>query len=115
MSAATKINGVDLSGIEIPELKQLGAAVSARIDQLERERREAAFKAIEALAKERGLSKADLAERYAGTRARRSAPSARYRNPANASETWNGRGRRPQWVERHLDAGGTLAQLEATT
>jgi len=37
---------------------------------------------------------------------------ARYRNPADPAQHWNGHGRRPQWVEQHLARGGTLAELE---
>ena len=35
----------------------------------------------------------------------------KYRNPADASETWTGRGRRPRWVDEYLDQGGTLDQV----
>ena len=35
----------------------------------------------------------------------------KYRNPADANETWTGRGRRPRWVDEYLDQGGTLDQV----
>lgn len=34
-----------------------------------------------------------------------------YRNPQNTRETWNGRGRRPAWMERALAQGYTLESL----
>lgn len=29
----------------------------------------------------------------------------KYRNPANAAETWTGRGRQPRWLSAYTDAG----------
>ena len=36
-----------------------------------------------------------------------------YRNPANAAETWSGRGRKPKWVIEWLEAGNSLEKLLA--
>ena len=36
----------------------------------------------------------------------------RYRNPANAAETWSGQGRPPAWVRRALAAGASLDVFE---
>lgn len=45
----------------------------------------------------------------------RSAPKKiKYQNPNNPEETWTGLGaisKRPVWVRKHLEAGGTLEQL----
>jgi DNA-binding protein H-NS len=40
-------------------------------------------------------------------------PSAlpKYRNPENPSETWNGRGRRPKWINAQLSSGVELESL----
>ncbi len=35
----------------------------------------------------------------------------KYRNPANKSETWSGRGRKPAWVRAILDQGGKLEDI----
>lgn len=37
---------------------------------------------------------------------------AKYRNPADKSETWAGRGIKPKWVVDALKSGKTLADLE---
>jgi DNA-binding protein H-NS len=39
---------------------------------------------------------------------RKAGSKAKYRNPANPSETWSGRGRRPRWVVRLLALGRSL-------
>lgn len=44
--------------------------------------------------------------------AERATVAPKYRNPANAAETWSGRGRKPAWVTSHLEAGGALVDLE---
>ncbi len=35
----------------------------------------------------------------------------KFRNPKDPSQTWSGRGGKPQWVLDHLAAGGTMEQL----
>ena len=39
------------------------------------------------------------------------ATGSRYRNPANASQTWSGRGQMPQWMREALTDGHDLASL----
>lgn len=36
---------------------------------------------------------------------------AKYANPADPTQKWTGRGRKPRWVEAHLAAGGLLEDL----
>lgn len=78
------------------------------------------------LAKDNGISAAQIAEALKGdkpkaTRAKKSsgkraAVAPKYRNPANANETWTGRGRAPLWAKALKDAG-TLdsALIQPTT
>ncbi|WP_171172927.1 H-NS family nucleoid-associated regulatory protein [Ruegeria sp. HKCCA5929] len=37
----------------------------------------------------------------------------KFRNPADSSQTWAGRGMKPRWVKEHLEAGGSLDELKA--
>lgn len=39
-------------------------------------------------------------------------PAPKYRNPANADQTWSGVGKKPAWVAEALASGTTLAELE---
>jgi DNA-binding protein H-NS len=41
----------------------------------------------------------------------RSLVVAKYRDPTNPSQTWSGRGGKPQWVLDHLAAGGAMEEL----
>ena len=36
-----------------------------------------------------------------------------YRNPSDPWDTWNGRGRKPKWVQKWLAEGRSLEELEA--
>lgn len=35
----------------------------------------------------------------------------KYKNPANESETWTGRGRQPIWVKNYVESGGSMDQV----
>lgn len=100
---------VDLTNLSLKELKQLQKDVDAAVtDFKDRERRDA-LAAVEAFARERGLSPADLAG-LGGKRTRRPA-AAKYANPNDPSKTWTGRGRRPLWVVAAMAEGKNLDDL----
>lgn len=100
----------DLDSLSLKELKQLQKDVAAAIaDYNDREKRKALAE-VEAFARERGLNPADLAE-LAGKRGKKTVGAARYANPADPSQTWTGRGRKPGWVNAHLSAGKSLDAL----
>ncbi len=106
------------AAIEIPDtataedLERLQKDLAARIEAKRREEMAQKFGQIDALAERLGLSKADLAAHYGGRKGGKRTPAApKYRNPNNAAQTWAGRGKRPAWVQAHLDGGGKLADL----
>ncbi|HPD91483.1 MAG: H-NS histone family protein [Rhodobacter sp.] len=100
---------MDLDSLSLAELKQLRKDVEAAItDFTERERRKALAE-VEAFARERGLSPADLAS--LGVKRTRKPAAPKYANPADPSQTWTGRGRRPHWIEAALSAGKSLDDL----
>jgi len=105
------INGFDLDPLSIDELKALEDAVQTRVQDLEAARRDAAFREMEKIAKQNGLTKAEVAARFGGRRSRKPKNKVRYRNPENPAETWTGVGRKPGWVQEHFAKGGTLEEL----
>lgn len=46
-----------------------------------------------------------------GPRKAASKVAAKYRNPANANETWSGRGKRPRWLAAAIDGGRKLEEF----
>jgi len=92
------------------ELKQL----RDRIDVELKERSEAKIRQFKIEIKQRadeiGVSLEEMFKAPATGKPRgKAAP--KYQNPANSSEIWTGRGRKPGWVRNALAAGKTLDQL----
>lgn len=100
---------VDLATLSLKELKQLQKDVDAAVADFKDRERRAALAEVEAFARERGLTPADLAG-ISGKRTRRPA-APKYANPANPSQTWTGRGRRPLWVVSAMAEGKSLEDL----
>ena len=100
---------VDLDALSLKELKSLQTQVAAKISGFEERKRKEALATLEEKAKSLGYS---LSELVGATKTRKRAPAKpKYANPANTSETWTGRGRKPRWVEAALKAGKSLDDL----
>lgn len=111
MATATLDSGpVDISSLDLDGLRRLQKDIDKRIRSLLAQERQAAFRAVEETARRHGLTRADVVARFGGSSGRPHDGRV-YRNPANPDQTWNGRGRRPSWVESHLTAGGQLEDL----
>ncbi len=87
--------------------EQLDALIAAANDQKRRRQRamiSEVRRKVAALAKSEGYS---IEELFGSGKAARSGAKVapKYRNPANAEQTWSGRGKRPKWLEAAI-AGG---------
>ncbi len=100
---------IDLEKMSLKELKALQTQVTRHIADFEERRKREARKELEDKARDLGFS---LEEIVGAKPSRKRAPAkAKYANPANKSETWSGRGRRPRWVEAALKSGKKLEDL----
>ena len=100
---------IDLESLSLADLKKLKKDVDTAIAQFgDRERRKALAE-VEAFARERGLSASDLADLV--QRKTRKPAEAKYANPADPSQTWTGRGRKPGWIIAAMDAGKSLDDM----
>lgn len=94
---------LDLNSMPLKELKELQAQVAKAIAGFEDRKKRAALAELEEKARELGFS---LAELTGTTAPRKRAPaSAKYANPADKSDTWSGRGRKPRWFADALASG----------
>lgn len=105
------------------DLAQAAEAIKAEITKRASNNKEKALKELKAVAAKHGISlESLLGGKTAKTaakapRAKKSAAKARakvaakYANPADASQTWTGRGRKPLWVADALSAGQSLDSL----
>jgi DNA-binding protein H-NS len=77
----------------------------------ERERSEVKQK-IAALAEDSGFSVSELFGGGRGAAKGKGTGVAKYKNPDNHSETWTGRGRKPNWLLAKLQKGSKMGDFE---
>ncbi|SMC28471.1 DNA-binding protein H-NS [Andreprevotia lacus DSM 23236] len=104
----------DLSQYTLPQLYELQKEVSTRIANKQVTEKHATLVALRQLAQERGFDLHELlgAAPVAKGGKPKVVGTAQYKNPADASQTWTGRGRKPQWVLDFLANGGELDTLK---
>lgn len=98
---------IDLDAMQLSELRELRNKVERAINSYEERRKKEALAAVELAAREHGFNLAELT----GVKVTRNRIAAKYANPADAEQTWSGRGRKPRWVQEHLDSGRSLDDL----
>lgn len=99
---------IDLQGMSRTELEQLKVDIDKQLVLRAAEEKKLALEKAEAAAAEFGFSLAELTGTEGKRKARPAATgTVKYRNPANPSQTWSGRGRRPAWINE-LDAAGRM-------
>ncbi|MEC5386178.1 H-NS histone family protein [Uliginosibacterium sp. H3] len=112
-----------LSKLSLSELNRQKARIEAEIARRSQNSKRDLLKKVQKLASDAGvplsellgtkLPKATKAAKVATPKPRGSkgkvAP--KYRNPADASQTWTGRGRQPLWVSGHVASGKAITDL----
>lgn len=97
-----------LDNMSYADLKAIAPIVSIKIAEREKAEKNAVKVELAALAKSKGFEMADLyGDAPKVTKEKKTVPP-KYRNPADAAQTWTGRGRKPKWVVEALASGGTL-------
>jgi DNA-binding protein H-NS len=100
---------VNLDDLSLKDLKDLQGRVGKAIANFEDRQRRATLAEIEEIARAKGFTLSELAGLSAP---RKRAPAvAKYANPADKSDTWSGRGRKPRWFVAALNAGKTPDDL----
>ncbi len=99
----------DLNAMSRKDLLSLRTNVEKALSTVAAREKKAALEAVERAAAEHGFTLAELqgSGRGKGQPAKPKSP-AKYRSPANASDTWSGRGRKPHWVLDLQKSGGNL-------
>jgi len=107
------VAAINVDKMSLKDLVELNQRVQkAVLIAKERERTELKQK-IAQMAENSGFSVGELfgATRVAG-RGGKSSGVAKYRNPDNPSETWTGRGRKPNWLVARLAKGANVDDFE---
>jgi DNA-binding protein H-NS len=94
---------IDLNSLSLDELKRLQKDVNKAVEGYEVRKRNDAFAAADAAAREMGYTLADLTG--ASSKKKKMASVPKYRHPENADQTWTGKGRQPDWMKEALASG----------
>lgn len=93
----------DLSGLTVPQLRELIAQAEARIAEIQTEAKASLRMQMEELAANAGFTLPEILSQGAPTKPARAAPKTagatvpvKYRGPNG--EEWSGRGRMPKWL-----------------
>ena len=99
----------DLNSLSLKELKELQSAVNKAVSGFDDRKRKAALSQVEETARALGFTLSELT----GTAVprKRSPAVPKFANPANESETWSGRGRKPRGFVAALNAGKKPGQM----
>ncbi|MES2143412.1 MAG: H-NS histone family protein [Pseudomonadota bacterium] len=100
---------IDLNSMTLKELKELHSQTAKAIATFEDRRKKDALAELEERARAMGFTLAELTGASSGRKRTPIAP--KYANPANRSETWSGRGRKPRWFEAALKSGKSAGDL----
>lgn len=98
---------MDITELSRVELEDLKSQIDKRLVDLEKEQRAQALLEMQDLAKRHGVSMEEMVE-LATSAATPSGALPKYRDPENPSNTWTGRGRKPNWLVAALEAGAEL-------
>lgn len=104
---------MDLSGLNISELRELQDQVKQALKDREYQEQAKAREQILAIAQSAGISLQDLlgAQSRSKNPAVKSKVAVRYRSPSDALLQWTGRGRQPKWVQDWVASGRSLDEI----
>lgn len=95
---------VNVNTLSLKELRDLQSLVAKAIASFEDRKKKDALAELEEKARSLGFSLAELTGSPVTTR-KRSPAAPKYANPADPSDTWSGRGRKPRWFEAAMKSG----------
>ncbi|RUO99526.1 MAG: H-NS histone family protein [Hyphomicrobium sp.] len=113
MRKVKTMSSVNVDKLSLKELLDLEAKVQKAIALVRDRERNELKKKMADLAETHGFSVSEL---FGGARGRGAAKGkslgvAKYANPENKSDTWTGRGRKPNWLVERLRKGAKLSDF----
>lgn len=109
-----KTSSIDIDAMSLKELLDLETKVQKAIAAVRDRERVALKEKMAEMAKNHGFSVNELFGAGRPGRAvgkTKSIGVAKYANPENKSDTWTGRGRKPNWLVERLKKGAKLADF----
>lgn len=105
----------ELKKLDIKKLNEVKGILEKVINEIKTENKAKAINEVQKLLDQMGLSLADVGFNKRKTGATKKPVAPKYQNPSSPEQTWSGRGRRPDWFTKALDAGKTKKSLEIPT
>ncbi len=99
----------NINTLSLKELKELQLQVVKAIATFEDRKKKIALVELQEMARAKGFTLEELTG--VSVVRRRSPAVAKYANPADATDTWSGRGRKPRWFLQALASGHTPEDL----
>ncbi|UYV39620.1 H-NS histone family protein [Rhodobacteraceae bacterium D3-12] len=103
-----------LNAMTLTELQSLEKKVTKAVAKFEEREKKKALSALKAEARKMGFSLSELTgveDAPKPAKKTRGKVAPKYANPADKSQTWTGRGRRPVWVNDALESGKSIDDL----
>jgi DNA-binding protein H-NS len=101
----------DISHLSEEELAELISNASKQLSQKQQQKRSETIAEIKQLAASIGVS-IELVDAGQKASARKgSKVSIKYRDPANSSNAWTGRGMKPRWLANYLEEGRAIEEF----
>ncbi|MCK9488558.1 MAG: H-NS histone family protein [Xanthomonadales bacterium] len=96
---------IQIENLSQSQLDELIDKARARKDALHREQISSVRDELSAIARQKGYTIEELFGKGRRAASKRGSVPPKFRNPADSSLTWTGRGKRPRWFQAELDAG----------
>jgi DNA-binding protein H-NS len=111
---AVKMASINVDKMSLKELVDLEAKVKKALAAARDKERGDLKRKMAEMAENHGFSVAELfgGGRGKGAAKGKSLGVAKYANPENKSDTWTGRGRKPNWLLERMKKGSKLADFE---
>lgn len=106
------MSNIDLSKLSIDDLKKLTGSVDKEIGRQQKAKIEQARADMEKIAARLGMTAAQVLGIEKKRKTSKTVGVPKYRNPADASQTWTGRGKRPGWYNNAIKKGKKPEDLE---
>lgn len=103
-------NTIDLNSLSLEELQAHLACAESTLKVTQEAIRASTVTEVRRLVAAAGLTHADVfpPKPATGTGRKLGLVAPKYRNPADATQTWSGRGLKPTWLAAAIEAGATL-------
>ncbi|WP_410500076.1 H-NS family nucleoid-associated regulatory protein [Chitinibacter sp. S2-10] len=102
---------MDLSNLDYQQLVELRAQVDVELVRRKEQEKARILSQLQSAAAASGFTVAELLGEVSSKKGSKKTVKAQYANPADPSQTWTGRGRKPQWVHDVLASGKSLDNI----